>query len=114
KDAKDGKQALARRGGAALDLGLEPFVSPQLLPLLEESQYQVVLGAKMPVETHLGYAGSGDDGVHSDGADSLPAEQVVGGRQDLLAGAGCFGAHPRLRPSCPIDTHLIPSTIIGD
>ena len=84
KHVEDGQQAVGRRGGARLDLGLQPAPGPPLVAALEEGQHERLLGAEVAVERHPRHAGPLDDGVDPDRADAAPREQVVGGVEDAL------------------------------
>ena len=107
---EDGQQALGGVAGAALDLGDQPSLRPQLLAALEDGEDEVVLGAEVAVEGHLGHAGLVDDRVDADRADAVAAEEPVRGRQDALAGLGvlrhgaargCTAVHLAVDPRGP-------------
>ena len=96
---EDRQQPAAGRGRAPLDLGLQPGARPELLAPLEERQDQLVLGGEVAVERHLRDAGLGDDPVDADGTRAVPAEQLIGGREDAFAAASRFCGGASMCPS---------------
>jgi hypothetical protein len=57
---------------------------------------QVVLGREQPVQRRGGHAGLGGDRVDPGRADPVPVEELVGDRQDVLAGLGGGSPHAGL------------------
>jgi len=82
---EDRKKLFARRGGAPLDLLLEPLPRPQLLATLEERDDQVLLRRKVAIEGHLRHPSPRDDGVDANRANPLPAEELIRGIDQLFA-----------------------------
>jgi hypothetical protein len=104
EDVEDREQSLAGIDGSPLDCALKPVPGPALLAALEEREHERVLGGEVPVQGHPRDPGLLDDRVDADRADALTGEELVGGVEDALAGAGrrcrrlvlrgwCVGAH---------------------
>src|SRR5215216_2728041 len=81
---EDREQLLLGRLPAAPRLLLDPLPRPQVLPLVEEREHEVVLGREVPVQRGLGDLGAREDLVDADGADAPPREELVGAVEDPL------------------------------
>jgi hypothetical protein len=65
----------------------------RLVAHLEIGRDQIVLAAEVVIQRALGEAGFLGHRIDAHRADSLTVEQLAGGRDDALAGAGRCGGH---------------------
>jgi hypothetical protein len=100
EEVEDREQLLLGGRSAAARLGLDPLLRPELLPLLQEGEHELVLGGEVAVERRLRDLGALDQLVDPDRANAPAGEELVGaGENSVARGDGRWSGRWRHPPS---------------